>query len=143
VAPNRYWSVREDARPSAKHSAPKAKLSQYEQMHIFDRISQPDFANLTPTVIVPILADRKLLLGTEIMIYRMTTEIIQLAYRGNERLTSRISSQAVAFRIVVVNYAAILFILGSFRPLSVTEFMCVHFLSSPDQRFGFAFLAAA
>ena len=50
---------------------------------------------------------------------------------------------AVAFRIVVVNYAAILFILGSFRPLSVTEFMWVHFLSSPDQRFGFAFLAAA
>jgi hypothetical protein len=49
----------------------------------------------------------------------------------------------VAFRIVVVNYAAILFILGSFRPFSVTEFMWVHFLSSPDQRFGFAFLAAA
>ena len=50
---------------------------------------------------------------------------------------------AVAFRIVVVNYAAILFILGSFRPLSVTDFMWVHFLSSPDQRFRFAFLAAA
>ena len=50
---------------------------------------------------------------------------------------------AVAFRIVVVNYAAILFILSSFRPLSVTDFMWVHFLSSPDQRFGFAFLAAA
>ena len=49
----------------------------------------------------------------------------------------------VAFRIVVVNYAAILFILGSFRPLSVTDFMWVHFLSSPDQRFGFACLAAA
>ena len=52
-------------------------------------------------------------------------------------------SEAVAFRIVVVNYAAILFILGSFRPLSVTNFMWGHFLSSPDQRFGFACLAAA
>jgi hypothetical protein len=51
--------------------------------------------------------------------------------------------ESVAFRIVVVNYAAILFILGSFRPLSVTEFMWVHSLSSPDQRFWFAFLAAA
>ena len=58
---------------------------------------------------------------------------------------SRFSDEqiAVAFRIVVVNYAAILFILGSFRPLSVTDFMWVHFLSSPDQRFRFAFLAAA
>lgn len=57
--------------------------------------------------------------------------------------TSESGFEAVAFRIVVVNYAAILFILGSFRPLSVTDFMWVHFLSSPDQRFGFACLAAA
>jgi hypothetical protein len=54
-----------------------------------------------------------------------------------------IKAITVAFRIVVVNYAAIVFILGSFRPLSVTELMCIHFRSSPDQRLGFAFLAAA
>ncbi len=56
---------------------------------------------------------------------------------------TKTEAQTVAFRIVVVNYAAIVFILGSFRPLSVTELMCIHFRSSPDQRLGFAFLAAA
>ena len=62
----------------------------------------------------------------------------ELVYRETYK-----TRRSVAFRIVVVNYAAILFLLGSFRPLSVTDFMWVHFLSSPDQRFGFACLAAA
>jgi hypothetical protein len=50
---------------------------------------------------------------------------------------------SVAVRIVLVSYAAILFILGSFRPLSVTDFKCVHCLSWSGQRLGFAYLATA
>ncbi len=65
---------------------------------------------------------------------------LPLKDKGDDRMKVSIP---VVFRIVVVNYAAILFILVSFRPLSVTDSMWVHFLSSPVQRFGFAFLAAA
>ena len=51
-------------------------------------------------------------------------------------------SPGVDFRIVVVNYAANIFMLGSFWPLRVTDFVCLQFLSSFDHRLGGASRAA-
>jgi hypothetical protein len=67
-----------------------------------------------------------------------------LSLRSMEKLSLDQSDWiSVAFRIVLVNYTVILFIEGSFRPLSVKEIMWAHFLSTSEQRFGFAVLAAA
>ena len=81
----RDGSVREDARPTAKRPAPETKLSELERMRILDTINQPEFANLPPATIVPILADRKLFIGSESTMYRVMKETKQLNHRGKAR----------------------------------------------------------
>jgi putative transposase len=88
-------SVREDARPIAKRPAPETKLSEFERMRILDTINQPEFANLPPAVIVPILADRKLFIGSESTMYRVIKEAKQLAHRGKARRPTRKRPQAL------------------------------------------------
>jgi putative transposase len=64
-------SVREDARPTAKRPSLKTKMYEFERMRILDTNNQPEFANLPAAVIVPILADRKLFIGSESTMYRV------------------------------------------------------------------------
>jgi putative transposase len=54
-------------------------------MRILDTINQPEFANLPPATIVPILADRKLFIGSESTMYRVMREAKQLTHRGKAR----------------------------------------------------------
>ena len=81
----RDGSVREDARPTAKRPTPKTKMSDFERRRILDTINQSEFANLPPAVIVPILADRKMFIGSESTMYRVMKEAKQLAHRGKAR----------------------------------------------------------
>ncbi len=60
----------EDGRLSAKHS-PCNKLSELERQRIIQVCNQPEYANLSPSVIVPMLADKGVYIASESTIYRV------------------------------------------------------------------------
>ncbi len=60
----------EDGRLSAKHS-PYNKLSELERQRIIQVCNQPEYANLSPSVIVPMLADKGVYIASESTIYRV------------------------------------------------------------------------
>ena len=61
---------KEDGRLSANH-CPGNKLSELERQRIIHVCNQPEYANLAPSVIAPILADQGLYIGSESTIYRI------------------------------------------------------------------------
>jgi putative transposase len=92
----RDGSVREDALPAAKHPTPRTKLFEFERVCIVDTINQPEFADLPSAAIVPLLADRKLFIGSESTINRVMKVEKQLANRGKARIASRKRLQALS-----------------------------------------------
>lgn len=66
--------IRTDKRPTAMRPTPKNKLSQEERNEIIKTVNSPSFADLSPTQIVPKLADEGKYLASESTIYRILRE---------------------------------------------------------------------
>ncbi|WP_414477541.1 IS3 family transposase [Photorhabdus khanii] len=70
-----------DRRPEAIHRLPANKLSETERQQIMDICNSPEFAGLSPNVIVPALADKGIYITSEATFYRIL--------KVNKRLTRR------------------------------------------------------
>ena len=70
-----------DRRINGKNT-PHNKLSVTEEEKILKTINQPEFENLTPAVIVPMLADKGKYLASESTIYRLLKKAKQLRHRA-------------------------------------------------------------
>jgi putative transposase len=57
-------------------------------MRVIDTINQPEFTNVPPAVIAPILAERKLFIGSVSTMYRVMKDAKPLAHRGKARRPS-------------------------------------------------------
>ena len=81
------WSVnsnKQDGRIKPKHS-PKHKLSALERQRIIKVANQPEYANLPPCQIVPILADAGIYIASEASFYRILNEHKQLKHRNKSK----------------------------------------------------------
>lgn len=76
----------EDDRPNAERN-PANRLSAIERQRIIRVCNQPEYADLSPSKIVPTLADAGLYLASETTIYRLLKE--------EKQLTHRLKSQSV------------------------------------------------
>jgi transposase InsO family protein len=72
-------------RRSTRVQAPKNALSDAERQAILATANHPDYADLPPTQIVPILADQGRYLASESSFYRVLRHAGQLAHRRPER----------------------------------------------------------
>jgi len=79
-------NVKKDQRPIVKRSAPKNKLSREERLEIIETVNTPDFADLTPSQIVPKLADEGKYLASESTIYRILKEEKMNTHRGKSKV---------------------------------------------------------
>ena len=69
----------QDGRIDAKHK-PKNKLSGMERQRIINTCNKPEHADLSPSKLVPTLADQGIYLASESTIYRILKE--EKLYRG-------------------------------------------------------------
>jgi transposase InsO family protein len=74
----------EDGRLSAKQS-PSNKLSELERQRIIQVCNQPEYANVPPSVIVPMLADKGIYIASESTIYR----VLKAHKQSKHRLKSK------------------------------------------------------
>jgi putative transposase len=74
----------DDKRASAATS-PAHKLSDEERQAVLDICHQPEFRDLSPRQIVPLLADRGQYVASESTFYRVLREAGELAHRGHSR----------------------------------------------------------
>ena len=74
-----------DLRPSAIHPEPKNKLSPDEKSLILTTLNNPEFADLSPNQVVPILADRGIYIASESSCYRILKENNQSHHRGRSK----------------------------------------------------------
>ncbi len=82
--------VKGDARSqSAKDRTPHNKLTEQEQDKVLSIVNSPEFANLPPSQIVPILADRDQYIASESTFYRLLRETKQLEHRGKAKAPTR------------------------------------------------------
>lgn len=73
-----------DQRP-VRIQEPKNKLSELERKHLLTIVNSDEFGHLSPSQIVPRLADQGKYIASESTIYRVLKAENQLAYRGAER----------------------------------------------------------
>ncbi|QVK17649.1 IS3 family transposase [Mycoplasmatota bacterium] len=78
-------SPNEDQRPISKKKVPKNRLTKKEREEILKVVNQPEYKNLSPNEIVPLLADKGIYLASESTIYRILREEKQLKHRGNTK----------------------------------------------------------
>lgn len=71
-----------DKRPEARRPEPANKLTNEEKARIIETCNQPEFANLSPTQIVPVLADQGKYIASESSFYRVLNAQGQLQHRG-------------------------------------------------------------
>jgi putative transposase len=86
------WSLEantEDGRIGAMHS-PQNKLSPLERQRILTVSSEVEFAHLSPSQIVPRLADKGIYIGSESSIYRILKAEKQLKHRSRSKPTRTI-----------------------------------------------------
>ncbi len=74
-----------DDRRAGPHSEPKNKLSALERQQVLTQANQPEFRDLSPKQIVPILAERGDYLCSEPTMYRVLHEAKQMHRRENSR----------------------------------------------------------
>jgi len=74
---------------------PANKFSEEEKQTILNVVNQPEFANLSPNQIVPILADRGEYIGSESTIYRVLRENKQLAHRGKAKAATNNKTEPI------------------------------------------------
>jgi putative transposase len=78
----------EDQRRGPKRS-PKNKLSEIERKRVLEVVNTPQHRDLSPSQIVPRLADHETYLASESTMYRILREAKQLAHRGRARPRER------------------------------------------------------
>ena len=85
----RRWTedeqVRADARPTATRAEPGNKISAEDRQRIIDVTHEPEYANMPPGQIVPILADKGVFLGSESTYYRVLHENDEQHHRGRAK----------------------------------------------------------
>jgi len=67
-------NILKDQRPLTKRPTPKNKISHSERMNIIKTVNRPKYADLTPSQIVPKLADEGKYIASESTIYRILKE---------------------------------------------------------------------
>jgi transposase InsO family protein len=78
----------EDRRRGPSQPAPHA-LSEAERKAVLDVANRPEFRNLSPRQIVPLLADRGEYVASESTFYRVLHEAGEMAHRGHARPATR------------------------------------------------------
>ncbi|HFK8193517.1 TPA: IS3 family transposase, partial [Escherichia coli] len=81
--------VHADQRPGASRHAPGNKLSETERLRILDVCNSPEFASLSPNIIVPTLAERVVYIASESTFYRVLKSANQLTRRTREHQYKR------------------------------------------------------
>lgn len=71
-----------DKRPGATRPEPRNKLSEYERLAILTTCNEEEYANLPPSQIVPILADKGIYIASESSFYRVLHQAKQVTHRG-------------------------------------------------------------
>lgn len=74
-----------DDRRGAVTTSPAHKLTEAERQAVLDAANRPEFRNLSPRQIVPLLADRNEYIASESTFYRVLREAGELAHRGHSR----------------------------------------------------------
>ncbi|WP_420831644.1 IS3 family transposase [Bathymodiolus japonicus methanotrophic gill symbiont] len=77
--------VEADRRSDAIRSSPNNKLSEYEQLAILMTCNEDEYANLPPSQIVPILADKGIYIASESSFYRVLHKAEQVTHRGRAK----------------------------------------------------------
>ena len=89
----RRWTqgdeVRTDGRPTAVRPPPAHQLSESERTEVLRVCSEPRFASLPPSQIVPRLADEGVYLASESSFYRVLHAAGQQQHRGRADAPSR------------------------------------------------------
>jgi transposase InsO family protein len=78
----------EDGRAGPRH-APVHKLTEAERARIVETANSPEFRDLSPKQIVPLLADRGVYIASESSFYRVLREEGMMAHRNKARPTTR------------------------------------------------------
>lgn len=84
------WTIGDKVLPdnrkqTAANNTPANKLTDSETDLILKVANSPEFANLPPNIIVPMLADQGKYIASESSFYRVLREAKQLAHRGNAK----------------------------------------------------------
>ena len=88
--------IPEDRRAGPK-TRPSNKLSEEERRHVLDLVNTPQYRDLPPAQIVPLLADQGEYVASESTIYRLLREADQATHRSAARpRTSRAPRECVA-----------------------------------------------
>jgi putative transposase len=91
----RWRTSRDDRRAQAR--PPSNRLSDEERQHVLQIVNSPEFCDLSPKQIVPILADRGVYVASESTLYRLMRAAKLLRHRGASRPpTARRSREHVA-----------------------------------------------
>ncbi len=77
--------TRGDARPTAQRPPQASRLSEGERAAILEVANQPEYADVPPTRIVPMLADQGEYIASESSFYRVLRDADQLKHRGRAR----------------------------------------------------------
>jgi transposase InsO family protein len=80
-----------DRRPEAKRPTPLNKLREEERQTIISTCNEPEYANLPPSQIVPILLDQGIYHGSESSYYRILKEAKQLHHRGRSHAPKNVA----------------------------------------------------
>lgn len=78
-------SVKKDQRPLVKRPSPKNKLTEEERTEILEVVNSPEYADLSPTEIVPKLADKGKYIASESTIYRVLKEEKMNTHRARSK----------------------------------------------------------
>ncbi len=70
-------------------TAPANKLSEAERQQVLETVNSPEFRDLSPNQIVPILADQQIYIASESTVYRILHEEDQLKHRDRVRPAAR------------------------------------------------------
>jgi putative transposase len=79
-----------DKRPDAIRPEPPNKLSETERQTIIETCNEPEYANLPPTQIVPILLDEGIYHASESSYYRVLKGANQLHHRGRSQAPKKV-----------------------------------------------------
>jgi len=83
--------VTADKRPTAVRQEPSNKLTVLEREKILSACNEQQYANLPPSQIVPILADKGTYIASESSFYRVLHEAGQLKHRGRAKARKKVA----------------------------------------------------
>jgi putative transposase len=83
--------VKADGRPKAQRPEPSNKLTEQEREEILAICNEKDYQSLTPSQIVPALADKARYIASESSFYRVLREADQLQRRGKAQAPRNVS----------------------------------------------------